>query len=171
MPSRSKIKGSAYEREVASRLTNIYNVQFIRNISGSGAYVGGTNSSRKQYLTEAQIRSAKGDIVPPDSFKKLNCECKSYGEFSFHQLVGTQCKQLEQWLQQLLAAGDDHDCNVLFFKITRLGEWVAVESKLEWVTDQASYTRYSSDSMGYWYIFDYDTFFRLNKEKLEQYSA
>lgn len=76
MPSPSKIKGSGFEREVAKFLSDTYGESFIRNNSGSGAYIGGANHIRKNTLSEAQIRHAKGDIIPPkasqNSMQKLN---------------------------------------------------------------------------------------------------
>ena len=49
MPSPQKQKGSSWEREVARYLSEIYQESFIR-APGSGAYVGGTNSRRKEVL-------------------------------------------------------------------------------------------------------------------------
>ena len=71
MTSASKNKGNSWERVVAKDLTNLYGETFIR-APGSGAYVGGTNTKRKQFLHEGQIRSFKGDIIPGQSFPKFN---------------------------------------------------------------------------------------------------
>ena len=71
MPSSSKTKGNSFERQIAQFLTELYGETFIR-APGSGAYVGGNNNTRKQFLHEGQIRSFKGDIVPGQSFPKLN---------------------------------------------------------------------------------------------------
>lgn len=168
MTSKSKIKGSSYEREVAKFLTSHYGETFIRNISGSGAYVGGTNSFRKANLTEAQIRHAKGDVVPPESFNLLNIECKSYGSLEFHQLLN-ECKQLEAWLQQLMDASDEADVNILFFKITRRGQYIAVQATEPWVTT-SNYVRYNSAKLGQWMIYDFDNFFKLNSSLLKTLS-
>ena len=111
MPSPQKAKGSGFEREVAKFLTDTYGETFIR-APGSGAYVGGKNQSRKQFLHEGQIRSFKGDIVPGQSFPKLNAECKSYKEFPFHLTLSGECKQLDAWLDQLLDVEDEGDLNV-----------------------------------------------------------
>jgi hypothetical protein len=168
MTSKSKIKGSTYERDVAKFLTEHYGETFIRNISGSGAYVGGTNSFRKARLTEAQIRHAKGDVVPPDSFKMLNIECKSYGSLEFHQLL-TECRQLEAWLQQLMDASDAGDVNILFIKITRRGQYIAVQATEPWATD-SNYVSYHSAKLGQWMIYSHDTFFKLNSTILKTLS-
>ena len=49
MPSPQKAKGSGWERDVARFLSGLYGETFIR-APGSGAYVGGVNKSRKEYL-------------------------------------------------------------------------------------------------------------------------
>jgi Holliday junction resolvase len=76
LPSPQKAKGSNWERDVAVYLSNLYGESFIR-APGSGAYIGGSNTHRKEYLDEGQIRTFKGDIVPGKSFARLNIECKS----------------------------------------------------------------------------------------------
>ena len=85
MPSKSKTKGSSFEREVAKELSDLYNESFVRTPS-SGAYIGGSNVARKEVLSEGQIQSFRGDIIPPDDWKYFNVECKSYADFPFHQL-------------------------------------------------------------------------------------
>jgi hypothetical protein len=168
MTSKSKIKGSSYERDVAKFLSAHYGETFIRNISGSGAYIGGTNSFRKANLTEAMIRHAKGDVVPPESFNLLNIECKSYGSLEFHQLL-KECKQLEAWLQQLMDASDEADVNILFFKITRRGQYIAVQATEPWDSGD-NYICYTSAKLGQWMIYDFDNFFKLNSNLLKQLS-
>ena len=54
MPSKSKTKGSSFEREVAKDLSELYEDSFVRTPS-TGAYVGGTNVIRKERLSEGQI--------------------------------------------------------------------------------------------------------------------
>ncbi len=168
MASKSKQKGSSYERDVAKFLSELYSVPFMRNISGSGAFVGGTNSGRRSNMTEGQIRSARGDIVPPDTWNRFNCECKSYGDMSFHQLIGDKCAQLEAWLNQLMAVAVGGDVNILFFKITRRGQWVAVPNDAHWVRD-CGYTVYRSESTGDWLIFSLDDFFKHNRDHLKNF--
>ena len=67
MTSKSKIKGSSFERECAKFLSELYSASFHRNLNGSGAYIGGRNVFRKNTLSESQIRNSKGDITPPES--------------------------------------------------------------------------------------------------------
>jgi hypothetical protein len=168
MPSTSKIKGSGYEREVARFLTEHYGETFTRNISGSGAYVGGSNSYRKKYLTEQQVRHCKGDIVPPESFNLLNCEAKFYSDFQWHQLFDS-CAKLDSWLEQLLAASDIDDLNVLFFKINRRGQYVAVQANDAW-NCECSHVIYSSDQLGRWMVYSIENFFKLNSNTFKYLS-
>jgi len=168
MPSPQKQKGSGYEREVAKFLSEKYGESFIR-APGSGAYVGGKNQIRKEILHEGQIRSFKGDVVPGHSFKNMNIECKFYKDFPFHLLLSGECKVLDAWLDQLLDVADPNDCNILFMKFNRKGQYVCVQSKLTWVSDNFVY--YTSKKYGDWLIFEHSTFFNLNTELLKRYST
>lgn len=167
MPSPSKNKGSSFEREVAKFLSELYQESFIR-APGSGAYVGGKNQSRKQFLHEGQVRSFKGDIVPGQSFAKFNAECKSYADFPFHLLFAGNCKVLEQWLEQMMDVAESDDLNILFMKFNRKGKFVVVQSNKTWVTDQ--FYHYTSNDLGDWIIIDFDHFFTHNKDLLKLYS-
>ena len=66
MPSKSKAKGSSYERDLAKFLSEKYNGSFVR-VPNSGAYIGGSNFHRATNLSEGQVRGFKGDIIPPDN--------------------------------------------------------------------------------------------------------
>jgi len=168
MPNPQKQKGSSWEREVARFLSEKYNESFIR-APGSGAYVGGKNKVRTQILHEGQIRSFKGDIVPGQSFPRFNAECKSYADFPFHQVLAGNCKTLETWLDQMMDVSESEDLNILFMKFNRKGRFVAVQSKLTWVTDQFLY--YTSSKHGDWIIIEFDHFFKLNADLLKSYSG
>ena len=163
-----KQKGNSFEREVATHLSSLYNESFIR-APGSGAYVGGKNTNRMQILHEGQIRSFKGDIVPGQSFAKLNAECKSYSDFPFHQVLAGECKTLETWIDQMMAVSEKNDINVLFMKFNRKGKFVCVQSSLTWITDHFLY--FTSKTHKDWLIIEYENFFRLNKELLKSYCA
>lgn len=163
MTSPSKNKGNSFERQTADFLTKQYGEKFIR-VPGSGAYVGGKNTHRKQFLHEGQIRNFKGDIVPGQSFPKFNAECKSYKDFPFHQLFTGQVKILESWIEQCMEVADTGDFNILFMKFNRKGTFVAVQ-----LTDTSSYTlvrhiNYGSINHGHWAIMDHDTFWELNSD-------
>jgi hypothetical protein len=168
MSSKSKTKGSSYEREVAKFLSGTYNEPFVR-VPNSGAYIGGTNSHRKNFLDGNQAKSFKGDITPPDSWSKFNAECKNYADFPFHLVLTGECKQLDTWLEQLLAVEDTNDLNILFIKITRKGKYVCVQSKLTWISDNFIY--YTSKKYGDWTIFEFDSFFKFNTDILKTYST
>jgi len=168
MPSPQKQKGNSFEREVAIYLSNLYNESFIR-APGSGAYVGGKNQVRTQILHEGQIRSFKGDIVPGQSFSKMNAECKSYADFPFHQVLAGECKTLDGWIDQMMAVAEPNDVNILFMKFNRKGKFVCVQSTMTWVTDHFLY--YTSKAYKDWLIIEYDNFFRLNKDLLKAYCS
>ena len=164
MPSPSKAKGNSFERQTADFLTDLYGEKFIR-APGSGAYVGGKNTHRKQFLHEGQIRNFKSDIIPGESFPKFNGECKSYKDFPFHQLFSGHVKQLEAWIDQCMDAADPGDFNIIFMKFNRKGTYIAVE-----LTDKTSnlklvrYINYGSAKHGHWAIMDHDTFWELNAD-------
>jgi hypothetical protein len=167
MSNPQKAKGSSWERDCANFLTKIYGETFIR-APGSGAYVGGTNNKRKQFLHENQIRSFKGDIVPGQSFPKMNVECKSYKDFPFHQLLHGNCKQLDTWLAQLLDAEDAGDFSILMMKFNRKGAYIAVRhSLLAQLNLPQNYLINSSDKHGSWLIIEHDTFWSLNKDTVK----
>ena len=159
MPSPSKNKGSGFEREIAKFLSTLYGSTFIR-APGSGAYTGGSNSHRKQVLHEGQIRTFKGDIMPPEGYTLLNAEAKFYADFGFHQLFDSS-QQIDGWLSQLLAAADPGDLNVLFMKFNRKGRYIAVVPHQEWCLD-CSHFKYQSSKHGTWLIFGLETFFDHN---------
>jgi hypothetical protein len=168
MPSKSKNKGSSFEREIAKYLSDLYTEPFVR-VPNSGAYTGGLNSHRKSFLDGNQAKSFKGDIIAPDSWINFNSECKNYADFPFHLLLTGECKVIDSWLDQLLAAGDPNDCNILFMKFNRKGQYVCVQSKLTWISDNFVY--YTSKKYGDWIIFEFDSFFNLNAELLKTYST
>lgn len=168
MTSKSKTKGSSFEREAAKYLSELYQESFVR-VPNSGAYIGGSNTHRKQNLSENQIKSFKGDIIPPDTWTKFNAEAKSYADFPFHQLLTGNCKVFDTWIEQLMAVADEGDCNILLTKFNRKGRYVAVQAKYTWVTDYFVY--YSSTKVGDWVFIEFDTFFENNKDLFKAYSG
>jgi hypothetical protein len=179
MTSRSKIKGSSFEREVAKYLSELYNLSFIRNISGSGAYVGGKNFHRKSTLSDSQILSARGDIHCPESFSLLNIECKSYAAFAWHQLFD-ESKQLESWIDQLMTVSDVDSLNMLCFKITRQGRYIAVPAKVSIIHHQRERTGmfidinhvcYTTRLYGVWNIYPFESFLKSYRETVALLSS
>lgn len=167
MPSPSKNKGNSWEREVAAYLTKIYGETFIR-APGSGAYTGGSNAVRREYLHEGQIRSFKGDIIPGQSFPRMNAECKNYGNFPFHQLFQGEVKQLESWLEQLMTAADPGDFNILICKITRTLKFIVVQDLPDFEFENIPVMTYQSKNHGLWYISEYDKFWATNSDIVKQ---
>ena len=164
MPSKSKNKGSSFERDVAKRLSDLFGESFIR-VTNSGAYIGGKNTHRKDNLSEAQIRHSKGDIVPGPSFGRMNAEAKNYADFPFHQLFTGSCRQLDSWIEQMLDVADDGDFNILFMKFNRKGTYVAVPQNQNWDPTLSSFT-YRSQRHQVWQIFDLEQFLNLNKNSI-----
>ena len=118
MSRKSKIKGKSWERDVANFLTKLYNEPFLR-VPNSGAFVGGYNIYRTQTMTEQQVNSFKGDIIPGPSFKHLVIECKNYGDFPFHKLVfGQEIRQLDEWIKQVQGSCEVGDKWLLCVKVT-----------------------------------------------------
>lgn len=164
----SKNKGKSWERDIARFLSSLYNQSFIR-VPASGAYIGGKNSVRKEFLHEGQIRNMKGDITPPIDWKHFNCEAKNYADFPFHQLISGNVLLLEKWIEQCLTTADHGDYNLIIIKISRKGTYV-VTPQLEDIDPGSNYFSYNSKHHGLWYIIDYETFWHLNKDVVEKLS-
>ena len=163
MPSKSKNKGSSFERDIAKRLSDLFGESFIR-VTNSGAYIGGKNTARKDTLSEAQIRHSKGDIVPGPSFGRMNAEAKNYADFPFHQLFTGSCRQLDGWIEQMLEVADEGDFNILFMKFTRKGTYVVVPHNQNWDPTLSSFTYRSRQQV--WQIFDLEQFLNKNRESI-----
>lgn len=131
-------------------------------VPNSGAAIGGKNQIRKMAMHDGQIRSFKGDIIPGQSFVRLNVECKFYQDFPFHLLFTGDCKQLDKWIAQLLQPSDHGDLNILCVKINRRGTFVAVEEKHGWTADNL--VRYSSKDHGTWILVEFEHFFQKNSD-------
>ena len=107
MPSASKSKGNRGERQVADRLSDIFDLNFER-VPNSGAFVGGKNSSRLARLSKSQQLLTEGDLIVPEELHHVKIECKTYKDFSWKSLFSTN-KQLEDWISQ------SEDTNKLWF--------------------------------------------------------
>jgi Holliday junction resolvase len=163
--SPSKNKGKSWERDFANFLSELYGASFIR-VPSSGAYVGGKNAVRKTFLHESQIRAAKGDIVPPGDWKHFNCEAKNYGDFPFHQLTKGNVNILETWIEQCLSAADPGDYSFLVIKVTHKGTYI-VSPQLPQIIPGSYYFSYKSNNHGSWYLIDYETFWKNNKDTVK----
>lgn len=169
MPSKQKSKGSGFERDVAKDLSARYNDSFIRT-PHSGAYIGGVNQQRRATLSENQTMSFKGDIVPPDTWAKLNIECKFYKDFPWHKFASeTKIPLLELWLGQLLEVEDENDLSLLIMKFNRLGKYVAFNKKFMNMLDISRHVRYNSNEFGNWLITEYTSFWDRNQNTVKKY--
>ena len=169
MPSKGKAKGNGWEREVAASLTELYGEPFVR-VPNSGAFIGGKNAHRKRNLSEEQIRGFKGDIIPGPSFSKLNIEGKFYADFPFHQVLQGSCKQLDQWLDQLLTSADKDDINILAMKFNRKGAFIAFEkSHLPNFNPSDNHLIYHNHQTthGEWIITEYEKFWQMNADVIK----
>lgn len=166
MASKSKNKGKGFEREVSNYLSELYTDSFTR-VPHSGAFTGGKNAIRKETLTEGQIRAYKGDVIPPDSWKKFNCECKNYAEFPFHQLLSLgKVGLLESWMKQTLEAADPGDISIIFMKFNRKGRYTAYKLPANFQTYR--HVDYTDEQGNTWRITGFEDFFQLNKDTFKQ---
>ena len=167
MPSPSKAKGNSFERVIADFLTELYGERFMR-APGSGAYIGGRNSQRKQFLHEGQIRTFKGDIIPGESFPRMNAECKSYQDFPFHQLFQGSVRILDSWIDQCVTASDPGVFNILFMKFNRKGTYVAVQAQPNHTPlIYIRHFNYTSGLNGHWFVMDHALFWELNADTVK----
>lgn len=164
--SKSKAKGNSWERTVAKYLTEQHGAPFIR-VPHSGAYIGGTNSFRKQTLDASQVKGFKGDIIPPEAWTHFNAEAKNYADFPFHQLYQGPVPILEKWLGQLLEVADPGDFNVLIMKFNRKGSFVATQPTPSLTLNSNNFT-YTSPKHGTWIIQDFESFWSNNKSPIEK---
>ena len=161
MSNKSKNKGKSWERDVCNFLSELYNQSFIR-VPNSGAYVGGKNEYRKDYLSAEQIKLARGDIVPPQNYPYFLAECKNYADFPFHQLVhNASIKLLDDWIEQVEHdVTNEEDVWLLFIKITRKGQYVVYDTRL--IDELGFGIRYKN----YWFC-NMRYFFDCYKDELE----
>ena len=163
MANKSKNKGSNFEREVASFLSEKYDKSFTR-VPYSGSFIGGKNSYRKNTLTEGQTRSFKGDIIPPDDWTYFNCECKFYESFPFHSLY-TKNPLLEKWIDQMLDAADPDDMNIIIFKVNYQGRFIVFDAD-EGFMYTGNVTTYEYNGEKY-KICDMEDFFNRNPHSFQ----
>jgi hypothetical protein len=163
MTSKAKAKGNGAERAIAKFLSDLFGGSFIR-VPNSGAYIGGTNAIRKEFLSEGQVRGSKGDILPPDFMPKLVIESKFYADFQFHSLITPGgLPQLDTWIKQQLDCVDDTDVWFVIFKINRRGSFIVVPhegSEKYTFGNHAVYT----GVYGKFIVTEMEEFFKNNKD-------
>lgn len=169
--SMQKNKGSGWERDVAKFLTEIFGYTFIRNIAGSGAFVGGKNSFRKNILTEEQLQFCMGDIAVPTEMKKMCIECKFYKEFPFHHfLINKPIPMLDGWIEQHLEIVDDSNLWFITFKINRAGSYIVIPERFIQIDDRlGNHSIYYHNGIRY-IVADFEGFVKLYKDQIEEKS-
>tara|TARA_Y100001951_G_C11153537_1_gene190580 strand:+ start:73 stop:597 length:525 start_codon:yes stop_codon:yes gene_type:complete len=161
MSKKSKQKGKSWERDVSIFLSELYKESFIR-VPGSGAFIGGTNQFRKEYLSEEQIKLSRGDIIPPVKYPFFLAECKNYADFPFHQLISKErIVLLDSWIEQVEHdVTSENDVWLLFIKITRKGTYILYPiCKLDDLQHGVRYRQY-------WFC-DMNYFFKCYKDELD----
>lgn len=160
MTSRAKAKGNSWERELCEVLKKNFGGNWQR-VPNSGAFTGGANTFRKDFLDASQIRLFKGDIIPAEHMPKIVLECKFYKDFPFHSLVREQIPQLDDWIGQTKISADDGDTWFLCIKINRRGTFIVFDSAImnHFVLD--NFVRYKQ------YVFtDLNSFVQKNKDSI-----
>tara|TARA_R110000772_G_scaffold128987_1_gene236841 strand:+ start:560 stop:1114 length:555 start_codon:yes stop_codon:yes gene_type:complete len=169
MPSPSKSKGSAFERDLAKHLTKVFKENFMR-VPASGAFVGQSNAYRMDDMSDLQKRVFRGDIIPGPSLQNVKFECKSYKSFAWPKMLSGDNKQLNDWLEQ------SYDPLVLWFlvfKINNAGNWVAFGEKFMdslKVSNTAVLNYKAPDPVGNVFVFKMDGFFDENAAAITEIS-
>lgn len=126
--NKSGIKGGGGERELCKILSESIGGSYERTKS-SGAMIGGKNAWRKENLSVNQVRSYKGDIVPPDELPKLVVESKFYKDFKYHSFALNQSiPKLDEWIIDLEYDCDPGDIGFICIKINFKG-WMVIFHK------------------------------------------
>jgi hypothetical protein len=157
MSSKSKTKGSTWERDVAKLLSDVFNENFMR-VPNSGAYTGGTNIYRESTLTDKQKQMMSGDIFVADCMDNFKIECKAYKDFPFHQLF-TKCKLLDTWIEQ---AESETLHWLLCIKINNKGKYVCFHKQYRPQLKITPYITYDNKFI----ITELDGFFETNKDTI-----
>lgn len=162
MTSKAKTKGNSWERECCKILEKHLGGSWIR-VPNSGAYIGGSHSYRKSFLSDSQNKIMKGDIIPPDEFPKFVAECKNYKSFSFHLLLSNENKQIDGWIKQTTDCVSDNDIWFLFIKVTRTGSYVCFDSKLKSLFLLGNHAVYKN-----YIVTDMNDFIEQNKDVIKK---
>lgn len=158
MANANKNKGKSLERLIASELSLVFNLNFMR-VQGSGAYVGGKNAFRVNTLTREQNLSVCGDIVVPIELEHIAFEAKFYKDFSFVSVFDNN-EQLNEWIDQSKISGKIW---FIVLKVNHLGKFVVFDKKYEntFITNPSKMI-YKNEYI----MCRYDGFFENNKDIL-----
>jgi hypothetical protein len=169
MPSKSKSKGNAAERQICESLESILGGKFIR-VPNSGAFLGGVNYMRSQEMDAGQIKTFKGDIICPSNLPKLVIESKFYKDFNFSTLwTNKKNGLLDNWIQQNLIVCEPGDFPVLIMRFNRKGSFVVVrrDDIEEWELRNFSVYHYDNNGKDEIFIItEFEEFFTKNKDRI-----
>ena len=136
MAVNGKNKGSSFEREISKFLNELFDMKeaFSRS-AGSGSRFGGKNSDKLNIHNRFSSKNSLGDISSPDGIELL-CECKSYANLPFHQVLQGDCPQINKWLDQVNTDNDtfynvfgEYLNKLLIFKINRAGIYFMIPKR------------------------------------------
>ena len=125
MPSKQKVKGSNFERDIAKHLSKVFGWNFER-VPTSGAMTGGINSARLAQMSPSQKLLLEGDLIPPDELPLFKIECKTLKSFNFSSLLKSSAI-MDDWIGQ---ARSDDKIWFLIFKINNRGIHVGMDQNL-----------------------------------------
>jgi hypothetical protein len=164
MPSKGKAKGNSWERELAGILNKIFNLPFQR-VPNSGAFLGGSNASRRMGMDAKQERLMTGDLIVPEELNHCSFECKFYKTFDYH-LLYRQNKQFEEWIKQAKEGCNLDQIWFLCIKSNRREPLVVTESVFLYdIVSKLNFTSYRFEK-SYVYVTELKPFFELSKDCL-----
>ncbi len=131
MPSKSKTKGSNFEREIADKLNKAFNTDQFARVPLSGALFGKSNRTRAGAFSEQTRTTFANDITSPEWFP-FSSECKNYKDkpnpFS---LLTNNDATFDEWLgKTCFDASNNKQVPILFFKVTHRGTYVVLPKQL-----------------------------------------
>jgi len=130
MPSKSKIKGSTFERDVAKKLNDFFATDEFSRAFGSGAFVGKSNWGKRKGMSSEVKNALAGDIMVPKWFA-FNIECKHYDKSPlYHNLLSsTGDNKMDEWLSKSIHDGiNTNTLSLVIFKTTRIFTGMAIPS-------------------------------------------
>ena len=164
MPSRGKAKGNSWERELAGILNKIFNLPFQR-VPNSGAFLGGSNASRRMGLDSKQERLMTGDLIVPEELNHCSFECKFYKTFDYH-LIFKENKKLEEWVTQAKQGCNINQIWFLCIKANRRDPIVVLDNVFFFDTiSNLNFCSYKFEDR-FIYLTDLKKFFELAKDNI-----
>ena len=124
---KSKQKGNAFEREVATLLNSIYRTDEFRRTPQSGALMGQSNYARNARLEESTKLTLAGDIICPSWFPYI-VEVKHHKNSpNYATMIRGSDVTLDHWLGEVLFDAKNAKLHpMLVFKTTRVSTYFAI---------------------------------------------